>query len=196
MDSNFSHQDSYLIEGIHLGDRKIINNIYEQYFPRIKNLIENNKGNEADAYDIFQDALMVIYQKSKQADFQLKSTFYTFLYAICRNLWLKRLKKKKVLGVTIQEENVSSNDDDIIEQINQREKLRLYQEKFQALGKDCQRLLQFFFEGISMREIAKTMGISEKYARKRKFICKERLISLIQADNLYQEIKDNGAKKN
>jgi hypothetical protein len=60
----------------------------------------------------------------------------------------------------------------------------------QKLGDDCRRLLQLYFEKITMEQIAVEMGYaSDNYARRRKFQCKERLEEFIKADPAYRELK-------
>jgi len=192
MGQTSQHQDYILIKGIQEGDSKIIRQVYTDYFNRIQVFIENNSGKENDALDIFQDALMVIYQKSKDPDFKLSSTLYTYLFAICKNLWFKQLKKKSNSERTIPDEKVLIDKERIIEAINERDRYQLYRKKFQKLSADCQQILMLFFEGQSMRKIAELMNISEKYARKRKFNCKEKLIDAVKKDHLYHELKGYG----
>ena len=133
---------------------------------------------------------MVIYQKAKfQEGFELKSAFYSLLYGICRNLWLKQLRKKDRQQVTIKEEMVFSDDQDIEADILQNAKASLYREKFALLGEDCQKVLNMNLEEKSMREIAEEMGYaSPEYARKKKFTCKERLINMIRSDTTFKEL--------
>lgn len=69
--------------------------IYQQHFPSIKRYILNNSGTEADAEDIFQDAMVVILEKYMLDDFKLTATLKTYIYAVSKNLWLKKLRTKK-----------------------------------------------------------------------------------------------------
>lgn len=189
----FSQHDDYiLIEGIRDGDNKIILQIYQLYFDRIRVFIENNSGKENDALDIFQDALMILYQKSKDPSFQLSSSLYTYLFAICKNQWFKQLKKNSYQDRTISDDLVLIDKERILDAIYEKERYQLYRQKFKTLGENCQQILNLFFEGKSMREIASLMNISEKYARKRKFSCKEKLINAIKNDHTYNELKQHG----
>ena len=72
-----------LIEGEEKGLRKL----YEAFLPRIGHFITTHGGTKEDARDIFQDALMIIYQKANEGKLELTSNFYTLLYGICRKLW-------------------------------------------------------------------------------------------------------------
>ena len=67
--------------------------MYSEYLGMIQNVIVNNKGDMQEAEDIFQDGLIVIYNQAKKTDFELRCSIKTYLYSICRNLWLKKLRK-------------------------------------------------------------------------------------------------------
>ncbi len=185
---NTKHKDEYYIKGINEGNSKVIQELYLAFMPRITRFIEQNNGNKQEAMDIFQEALVIIYNKVRSNDFRLTSSFYTFLYAICRNLWRNQLKKKKSIGVTTLAPELLSEESGVVEAMENYAKKQLFREKFHLLKESCQSILRLFFEGISMREIAEKLNISEKYARKRKFDCKEKLIEKIQADPKFKEL--------
>ncbi len=170
---------------------EVLREIYDKYLPGIVAYIVKNSGEEQDAEDVFHDALIVIYRKVKDDSLDLSSSFYTYLFAICKNLWLKKLnRKKRQSGVTIENAEVLTNENDAEQAIETTERFALYREKFQLLGEDCQRLLQLFFDKKSMEEIAEAMGFgSEGYARKRKCQCKDKLTKLIREDERFDELK-------
>jgi hypothetical protein len=83
-------------------------------------------------------------------------------------------------------------DDYLNRTIEMNERYRLYQKHFQNLGKDCQKILQMFFNKIPLRQIAQVMGFKgEKYAKKRKYKCKEYLIKSIKQDMEYKKILED-----
>ena len=198
--------DQRYIEGILEGDERVIDAIYTTFFPKITGYVKGNSGGDEDARDLFQEALIVIYRRAQAAPLELSSSFYTYLYSICRNLWLRKLRKKRSFEGTFrgQKEYTSVQDPKVEETMIKTEQYNLYRTKFQLLGEDCKKVLQLFFDGESMVVIAKTMGYkSEQYAKKRKFKCKEQLIRLIREDALYRELADDiirfqdySAKKN
>ncbi|MCP3933669.1 MAG: sigma-70 family RNA polymerase sigma factor [Bacteroidetes bacterium] len=172
-------------------DESSIRAIYDNYLPGIKSFILANSGKSEDAEDVFHDAMIVIYRKLKDNTFELNCSFHTFLYSIAKNLWLKRLRrKKKESGVTIEEAVVSTTESVYGINFEEQERLLLFREKFKLLGKDCRKLLRLFFDKTPMDNIARQMGYkSDGYARKRKFKCKEKLVELIKKDNRYEELK-------
>ena len=61
--------------------------MYKEFFPSIRYLIKTNAGLEEDAEDIFQEALYIILKKISEEDFELSSSFLTYLYSISKNLF-------------------------------------------------------------------------------------------------------------
>ena len=57
------------LEAIRNGDSAIIRQIYEQNFHVIASMLAKNGGSKEDARDIFQDGLMIIYEKLKSPTF-------------------------------------------------------------------------------------------------------------------------------
>lgn len=178
-----------LIEGIRLGDPKVINFIYATYHQAIVHLVETNSGTKEDAHDVFQEGLVVLYQKTKDPDFELSSQFLTYLYAICRNIWSNRLRKKSGKEVSLEDkfqDTIADNDPPVGEY---NEQYYLYRKMFLRLGEDCQKILRLFLRKTNMETIMKKMGFSSiNYAKKRKFMCKEKLVTLIKNDRSFSEI--------
>jgi RNA polymerase sigma factor (sigma-70 family) len=180
-----------ILHGLKDRDTRVLDYIYDNFYFQIKVLVTKNHGSEEDARDIYQDALMVIYQKQQKDNLALSCSFSTYLYSVCRLLWLKQLEKRKQ-QITITEESgifVEVNDN-ILDIFNLNEKYKLYQDHFNRLSFSCQKVLELFLAGIPLKEIANILGFkSEQYAKKRKYQCKEKLVSSIKSDPEYKKIK-------
>ncbi|MEL6538028.1 MAG: sigma factor, partial [Bacteroidota bacterium] len=48
------------------------------------------------ARDLFQDLLMAIFYNTQKKDFELTCAFSTYLFSVCRNLWFKELRQRKL----------------------------------------------------------------------------------------------------
>lgn len=185
-----SEKDSEFLSGIAKGDSAVIKQVYAQYFNSIAQYILNNSGTMEDAKDIFQDSIMVIYQKLQDANFELQYGLHTYLFTIARNTWLKKLRKKSDKGVSLPDNLELIDEDSFEEEILWRKKEKLYREKFKQLGEGCQKVMTMFLAGISMEKIAEKMGFSSSgYAKKRKYKCKNQLLVLIQNDRNYTNLK-------
>jgi RNA polymerase sigma factor (sigma-70 family) len=182
--------DDALLNGIRASNREVIGYVYSEFFPAISHLITGNSGTQHDAEDIFQDALVIIYKKVSQNELILTSSFKTYLYSVCRNLWLQRLDRR-----TFQTDDIDLADkagfyDSIQFEFadTESEKEKIYQENFLKLSQDCQKILRLFMSKTSLREIAEEMGFaSEKYAKTRKFMCKEKLREWILNDPRFKK---------
>lgn len=182
--------DQDFLEGLKNADNSVLKAFYERFLPAIVRLVENNSGGRDDALDIFQDALMVIYKKVNTDEFKLTSSLSTFLYAVCRNLWMKRLNKKSFSEVSIKDTEVYKDDADMLDAMDKLEKYRLFKSKMEELTGNCKEILQLFLNGVNMKRIAMQLGLSSvAYAKKRKFVCKEQLMGLIRNDPRYGELK-------
>jgi len=183
-----------LLEGIRLHDSDTLEYIYKKFYPSVKAFVNNNSGNDDDARDVFQEAIVVIFRKVNDESFAITCSFKTYVYAIVKNLWLKELEKRKTSGVTLKTEG----DFEVAEETPidgsfgdpKSERYKLYQKHFLTLSEDCQKVLRLFFAKQSLKEISQIMGFgSEKYAKKRKFQCKEILIKRIKNDPEFNKIK-------
>lgn len=187
--SRENYSNEALITGIRRKDRAVLEYIYQQYFPMIIEFVGKNSGTREDAKDIFHDGLTAIYEKSVKGDISLKSSFKTYLYAICKNLWLMVLRRKKTaLKVETKENLMTAMPKSIEEDIISQQRYKLFRQYFAILGEDCQKVLNMFFQGVSLKEIAEKMGFSESYAKKKKFTCQKQLIGSIEKDALYKEL--------
>jgi RNA polymerase sigma factor (sigma-70 family) len=190
------YSDAQILKGILRHDNLILQYIYKQYYYKINYFVKKNQGNEEDASDIFQEAIIVIYRKLKENDLIFeKSSFAGYLFSVCRFLWLKQLEKRRIERERLNDSlpfQEDLYDDNLIEVIEKNERYGLYQKHFGTLSTDCQKLLQLFFEKVPLKEIAKVMGYKgEKYAKTRKYKCKELLIRRIKQDTEFKKILEN-----
>jgi RNA polymerase sigma factor (sigma-70 family) len=176
-----SGQDQDLIDGILRGDGRILDNIYKDYYPMVWNFIRTHGGEEEEAQDVFQEALMVIYDKSKQHDFELSCKLKTYLYSICRRLWLKQLQRNGRYNAPLEsvEELVPVEDD--IEMHKWRDvQFTKMEEALSQLGEPCQSILKdFYIANLSMQDIAVKFGYTNpENAKNQKYKCLQRLKKL------------------
>ena len=82
--------------------------VYSQYYARIENFIVQNSGNQEDAADVFQDAILVLLDKVKTKNDEMRSSIYTFLYSVSRNIWFNRLKRKQTFDNIIKENKIEN----------------------------------------------------------------------------------------
>ena len=183
--------DQQLLEGIVNADRNAVKRIYDLILPSVILWVKENNGSEADARDIFQEALIALFRKVESSDFQLTCTLKSFVRIMCRNLWLTRLRdNKKFEASELEGVEKADLDQDLTESLERSEKEQIFYKHFDLLGEQCRKIMMWFFDKIALSEIAKRLETSENYIKKRKFICKEKLVKAIQNDPVFEELKN------
>lgn len=184
--------DKEYIEGLINEDRRVIQAIYQNFSGRISNYIMQKGGSSEDAKDIFQDALLIIIDKMQNSDFQLTSSFYTYIFSVNKYLWFNKSKGKSRKSVLLPDDNTLKGDNNIERELLNKEKDTIFQDNFKKLGEFCQQLLTMFFEKKDTVMIAKLLKLTNAHAvRTRKYRCQESLKKIIQKDSRYKELRSN-----
>ncbi|MEL6863115.1 MAG: sigma-70 family RNA polymerase sigma factor [Bacteroidota bacterium] len=157
--------------------------LYAKHFRMIDYFIQQNNGNEQDAEDIFQDSLIVLYNKVRTEKLELTCALKTYIFSICRNLWLKKLKKAgRSVGLKADQE-VIALEEDHFSVLLQDERQHLIANLLDKMGEDCKRvILLFYYKRLRMNEIAEQMGLSsEQVAKNKKSNCLKKLRSMVKS---------------
>jgi len=148
----------------------------------ILQLVLNNNGNEDDAKDIFQESVIVLYNKVKSGSFELNSKLKTFIYSVCRRLWLKRLnqKSRNVSGDLIDLENVEAVDLDLAYHEEKDAQFQQMEKALQLLGEPCKTIIEdYYMQNRSMQDISEKFGYTNAdNAKTQKYKCLQRLKKL------------------
>lgn len=169
-------KDSVVLERLSKGDEKALDYLYKKHYRMMTKLVLSNNGTEQEAMDIYQDALLVLWQKAIRGNLVLTSKISTFLYSICLNLWRKELDRKSRLTSEVKDgETYQSHD--------REEKVKIVRECINELGDTCRKILTYhYFDGMSMPDIAKKMDFANtNTAKTKKYKCKKRLDNLIKS---------------
>jgi RNA polymerase sigma factor (sigma-70 family) len=185
------YSNEQIIEAFRIGDDEILKYIYNQCYSSIEHYIKVNKGTEGDAKDVYHDAWVVIYKKSLDTNFVIKVSFATYLYAICRFIWLKELRTRRR---TIQDKEDDSID--LMAEYANSEmaelRLRIFWKHFFELDLRCQEVLRNYMSEIPVIEIKKRMGFkTEQCVVDKKYYCKKLLIYKILNNPTYKGVFDN-----
>src|SRR5690606_10847405 len=96
--SGSAMNESEIFERICKGDEKALELLYKKYYRMMTKLVITNSGTEEEARDVYQEALIVFWQKATSGNLVLTSKMSTYIYSICQNLWRKELDRKKRLS--------------------------------------------------------------------------------------------------
>jgi RNA polymerase sigma factor (sigma-70 family) len=171
-------KEQELLHGLALNNRQAIETIYKENYAMVQNLILNNSGTSDDAKDVFQEAMIVLYEKVRSGSFELNCQIKTYVYSVCRRLWLKRLNQLQKITPEIQnlEELVAIEEEmELHEQRNND--FVLMEKAMQHLGEPCKSLLEaYYLQKKSMVEIANNFGYTNAdNAKNQKYKCLMRL---------------------
>jgi RNA polymerase sigma factor (sigma-70 family) len=180
-----------ILSGIKNHDKDVLTYIYESFYQQINFFVNTNSGTDEDAQDIYQEALIVIYKKINEESLtELDCSFNTYLYSVCKLLWLKQLERNKIKTADkIEKEELQDFGEDMMDIFEKDDRMSLYQKHYRMLSKDCQKVLRLTLNKLSLKQVANIMGYkSQKYAKKKKYQCKEKLIESIKNDPKYNEL--------
>ncbi|MCZ2357626.1 MAG: sigma-70 family RNA polymerase sigma factor [Bacteroidia bacterium] len=179
-------------------DHKIINSLLSndgwgyyyinmQYAHSIKNFVRINSGNTQDAEDLIQDAILVLLNNTRDGKYKPRHdvSVKTYFYAICKNLWLERIRKRKnnpfeYLYDLPEEANEFVDIEFQEELLNERQ--QLVQELFEQASDACKKVLSLFYKHqLSHEEIAQRLGYANSETSKtQKNKCLSKLKKAIQ----------------
>ncbi|MGC4104558.1 RNA polymerase sigma factor [Ferruginibacter sp.] len=177
-------EEKLILKGLAENDKQAIETIYRSNYAMIQAFILNNSGSQDDARDIFQEAMIVLYEKARTESFELSSQIKTYIYSVCRRLWLKRLSQMQRFSGHLEhiEESVPVEED-----IESHEKKNadfiLMETAMSKIGEPCKSLLDaYYIQKKHMQEIAADFGYTNAdNAKTQKYKCLMRLKKLFFA---------------
>lgn len=170
-----------LLKGLANNDSRAIETLYRDNFNMVQAFILHNNGSYDDARDIFQEAMIALYEKAQMESFVLTCQIKTYLYSICRRLWLKRLQQMGRYNSKIDnlEETVPVEDDLEIHDKRNAE-FAIMDRALNSLGEPCKSLLEgYYLRKMGMQELADEFGYTNAdNAKNQKYKCLMRLKKL------------------
>ncbi|MBL0232365.1 MAG: sigma-70 family RNA polymerase sigma factor [Chitinophagaceae bacterium] len=179
------NNEKELLIGFAASDRKAVEKIYSDNFNMVQSLIINNNGSADDARDIFQETMIVLFEKLRAGGFELNCLIKTFVYSVARRLWLKRLQ---------QQNRYSSPGDSMADVVQVEEDLEAHEQRnaefdmmeraINNLGEPCKSLLEaYYLQKQNMQVIAAKFGYTNAdNAKNQKYKCLMRLKKIFFTD--------------
>jgi RNA polymerase sigma factor (sigma-70 family) len=182
-----------LLQGLARSDRKAIETIYRENYNMIQSLIINNSGSADDAKDIFQEAMIVLYEKVRSGSFELNCLIKTYVYSVSRRLWLKRLQQMNRYAPALESlQDTVPVEDEIEENERIDNEFQAMEKAISSLGEPCKSLLEAYYLGEkNMQEISQSFGYTNAdNAKNQKYKCLMRLKKIFFAQ--YKNGNGNG----
>lgn len=176
--------DTTLLNDLKGENNRSFGQLYQEYFSMISRFVTNNSGQTQDAEDLFQDTMVVLIEKLRQDNFELTASLKTYIMAIAKNLWLKRLRspQKTVEFSELLEQQY-------FEEINLAiEAEKTYWDKLQnylhQITEHCKGLIHdMFFQQKAIEQIQKEYGYTTKQnAQNQKYKCVEQIRRVKEQD--------------
>ncbi|MDX1904961.1 MAG: sigma-70 family RNA polymerase sigma factor [Thermonemataceae bacterium] len=178
MNHALHYSEADIVAGLRKGDNKILEFVYKQNYPAILHFVIQNNGTDQDAKDLYQEAILVLYEKLKQENFLLTCQLKTFVYSVCRRLWLKKLREKgRYYGKIEDFESFIPFEEDELHIEENEHKYGAMAKALEMLGEPCSTLLKdFYIDSMSMQDISEKMGYTNAdNAKNQKYKCLMRL---------------------
>jgi RNA polymerase sigma factor (sigma-70 family) len=171
-------QENALLKGLASNDTNSIEAIYRENYSTIKAFIIKNNGYSDDARDIFQEAMIILFEKAKSGSFVLSCRLQTYLYSICRRLWLKKLQHQNRFNPSVEFiHEIVPVEEEIELHEKQDADFKTMENALQKIGEPCKSLLEaFYIEKKTMPEIAEAFRYTNAdNAKTQKYKCLLRL---------------------
>lgn len=151
--------------------------LYARAFPLVRRHICRHGGSPQDAQDVFQDALVLLYEQAVGGTLVLTSSASTYLVGIGRNLWRHEQRRRARLphetlpdGLEPPAVEPAETEVSVLDHV-------------ERLGEKCKRiLLDFYYFQQPLAQITAAHGYgSVRSATVQKFKCLERLRQAMRA---------------
>ena len=170
--------EDLVIQGLRQGDRDVVKKLYKDCFAYCASFVINNRGEQEQARDLFQEALIVLFKNSRKADFKLTCNVKTYLYSVVRNQWLKKITRADKGGLKLvidqdPEREYILVDEDVTEEAEEKEeKHEAVSQAMKLIKEDCQNLIMnFYFKKVDLSNIAEQMGYTYQFVKVKKNRC-------------------------
>ncbi|TSJ38741.1 sigma-70 family RNA polymerase sigma factor [Mucilaginibacter corticis] len=142
--------------------------LYKSAFPVVAKYVSRMGGSFDEAKDIFQDALVVYYEKAIVSPALLNNDI-AYLVGTAKNLWIKRYRQSNQ-NIPLDLVDVAFADE---EHLSNNRLMRF----LETAGKKCMELLKgFYYDQLSLTEIANEFGYSGiRSATVQKYKCLEKV---------------------
>jgi RNA polymerase sigma factor (sigma-70 family) len=173
--------DREVVLGILNNSEEALNKLYAGYYSMVLQFILNNNGDEDDAKDVYQEAIIVLYNKIKSGNFELSSKLKTYIYSVSRRIWLKKLAQQSKKTSNIADfEDVLAVDEDVEQHEQKDMQFDKMEAALESLGEPCKTIIQdFYIHSLSMQDICEKFGYTNTdNAKTQKYKCLQRLKKL------------------
>ncbi len=154
--------DENLMDFIHAGHVRAFETLVERHHTRFYNMSYRWLLHAEDAEDLVQDAFLKLWSGKARWKAKKKARFTTWFYRVLYNMAMDKLRSRRYRFTEVSEHlaDLSPDAEDLYEKKQHQEALlRLL---YELPEKQRIAVSLFYFEAMSQKEIARTMGITVK----------------------------------
>ncbi len=140
---------------------KAVEHLYEAYRSNFVRFVQSHNGDQEEALDVFQDAIIAVINNIERGAFKGESNIKTYLFSIGRRKWYKRFNKKMrdvELNQQLRTIPAVTTEDPWTATISD-ERVVIVRKLMNQLKEKNRRILLLWMEGYNMTDIARLMGL-------------------------------------
>jgi len=184
-------EDSYLVSKSIHGDMKAFGVLIDRYKQMVFTLACRMLRNNEDAEEIAQDTFLKAHKALNT--FKGDAKFSTWLYKIAYYQSLDQLKKKKRHVASISLDEYRSSDlkvmSGVMDELERQDRARIVKAAIDQLTEeDAAIVTLFYFEELSIREIAEIISLSPQVLKVRLFRSRKQLAILLNTSLLIEKV--------
>jgi RNA polymerase sigma factor (sigma-70 family) len=168
--------DSEILAGIQSGNDRALALLYKEHYKMVSHFVMGNSGTEDEAKDVYQEAVILFYEKVSARVLQLNCKISTYLYSVCRRIWLRKLAGKKNYSGQVEEFEEFIRIDEETEDYSEDD-FKTMSASLGMLGEPCRGIIEdYYLQNKSMQQICDKFGYTNAdNAKNQKYKCLMRL---------------------
>jgi len=159
---------------------KLFMALYKKAFPAVAKYVSKMGGSFDEAKDIFQDALVIYYEKMVSASIELQTNEQAYLLGIAKHLWAKKFREN-VLHTSLE-----THAGDMMDEEDMQPSPARLLHYLETAGQKCMEILKaFYYDNLSVNKITELFGYSGvRSATVQKYKCMEKVRETIKEKSL------------
>ncbi len=173
----FLNRESKILHLIRSGDDRGLVMMFEDTRTMTRSYVKRNSGTEEEADELLQEAVVILWEKVRDGSFASQSKLTTYIMGIVKNLWARRLARKRKETPISDEFDPPAEGESVLDLLIREEQMDAIREAMSRISALCRSiLLMFYWEEKSMEEIASSLGLANAdTAKSKKYQCRKNL---------------------
>ncbi len=180
---NSPHSQSELYEALKKRQGWAYDYVYAELSQSFRYWVERNSGTDMDAEDAFHKGLLnfLLNLETGKYEFRENAKITTVVFDYCKKVWLNELASSRLKKRSTMPDAYDPVDDvDLQKDLERGETIAQVRQALNQLKTDCRKLIEYFyFDELSLKEIAQKLGMKESSTKQKRYDCTEKLKQLV-----------------